>query len=322
MQKGWIKIYRELIDKPIWAESTPEQKTILITLLCMANHEEKEWEWKGRKYVVKPGQMITSLPSIAKKSGRGISAQNVRTALNRFKVYEFLTDESTNKSRLITIVNWGKYQAKEYELTGNLTGSQQAENEENESKPDFSTGNLTGKEGEENADGKAFSGQENNELTDDLTGGQQAANRQLTPNKNVKNVKNVKKNNKKTSRRANKFDDQQMTLANKLLDLIHERLPDLKQPNLESWANEIRIMMEREKRTVRQIEYLIEWSQQDPFWSTNVLSPSGLRRNFDKMVAQIKADKQKKSFNSNQQQNDEFLKRWRERERGPNNELG
>ncbi|MCA5964224.1 hypothetical protein LC724_33295 [Blautia sp. RD014234] len=39
--KGWIKIHRELLDKPIWQLSTPEQKSILITLLLMANHREK-----------------------------------------------------------------------------------------------------------------------------------------------------------------------------------------------------------------------------------------------------------------------------------------
>ncbi|MBB6215624.1 DNA replication protein DnaD, partial [Anaerosolibacter carboniphilus] len=100
--QGWIKLHRELLVKPIWTESTPEQKTILITLLMMANHKEKEWEWKGQKYKARPGQFVTSLESIAKKSGLGISIKNVRTALKRFEKYEFLANESTNKNRLIT----------------------------------------------------------------------------------------------------------------------------------------------------------------------------------------------------------------------------
>ncbi len=125
---GWIKLHRELINKAIWQESTPEQKTILITLLMMANHQEKEWEWKGERYKALPGQFVTSLPSIVKKSGKGITIQNVRTALARFEKYEFLTDESTNKNRLITIVNWELYQSKEDEITDGLTGNQQATN--------------------------------------------------------------------------------------------------------------------------------------------------------------------------------------------------
>lgn len=116
------------MNKSIWQESTPEQKTILITLLMMANHQEKEWEWKGERYKAQPGQFVTSLPSIVKKCGKGITIQNVRTALARFEKYEFLTDESTNKNRLVTIVNWELYQSKDDELTDGLTGNQQATN--------------------------------------------------------------------------------------------------------------------------------------------------------------------------------------------------
>lgn len=108
--QGWIKLYRELGDKPIWLESTPEQKVILITLLMMANHDSKEWEWMGKPYKAEAGQFVTSLQKIAAKSGKGISIQNVRTALKRFEKYDFLTDESTKVNRLITIVNWGLYQ--------------------------------------------------------------------------------------------------------------------------------------------------------------------------------------------------------------------
>ena len=131
---GWIKLHRCLLEKAIWQCSTPEQKTILITLLMMANHEENEWEWEGQKYKCKPGQFITSLKSIAEKAGLGISIQNVRTALTKFEKYGFLTNQSTNKNRLITIVNWDFYQAKEDAVNKpankQLTSSQQATNKQ------------------------------------------------------------------------------------------------------------------------------------------------------------------------------------------------
>ena len=128
MSGGWIKLHRELLDKSIWQESTAEQKAILITLLSMANYEPNKWEFQGEQYELQAGQLITSLPSIAEKSGKGISIQNVRTALKRFEKLGFLTDKSTNKNRLITIANWGFYQGCEDEPTGNLTGNQQATN--------------------------------------------------------------------------------------------------------------------------------------------------------------------------------------------------
>lgn len=132
--QGWIKLHRQLTEKAIWLESTPEQKTILITLLMMANHEQKEWEWKGEKFKAEPGQFVTSLESIVKKCGNGVSIQNVRTAIKRFEKYEFLTNQSTNKNRLISIVNWGLYQDKETttnkQTNKQLTSNQQATNKQ------------------------------------------------------------------------------------------------------------------------------------------------------------------------------------------------
>ncbi|EAE7875615.1 TPA_asm: DnaD domain protein [Listeria monocytogenes] len=113
MSLGWIKLHRDLKEKPIWRSSTPEQKTILVTLLMMANHKENEWEWMGKPFKAKPGEFVTSIKSITEECGKGISSQNVRTALKRFENYGFLTKESTKVNTLINIVNWGVYQDSE-----------------------------------------------------------------------------------------------------------------------------------------------------------------------------------------------------------------
>lgn len=151
-EKGWLKLYRCLIEKPIWKCTTPEQKAILITLLCMANHEEKEWIWQGKKYKCKPGQFITSLKSIAEKSGTSI--KNVRTALKNFEqIYEFSASESTNKNRLVTITNWELYQSREGKAASRTASKRQAsgkqvatnKNDKNykNDKEDISKGNFS-----------------------------------------------------------------------------------------------------------------------------------------------------------------------------------
>src|SRR6185437_2598017 len=98
MEQGWVKVHRSLLDKPIWTEATSEQKVILVTLLMMATHCERQWEWKGAPYSLKPGQMITSLPFLEQKCGKNVSVQKIRTALKRFEKYGFLTDESTHQN--------------------------------------------------------------------------------------------------------------------------------------------------------------------------------------------------------------------------------
>lgn len=133
--QGWIKLHRELINKPIWLKSSPEQKAILITLLLMANHQEQEWEWQGIKFKVQPGQFVTSLEHIANQSGKGVTFQNVRTSLKKFEnKYQFLTSEATKTGTLITICNWGDYQDREEETNkdanNELTKNQQRGNKE------------------------------------------------------------------------------------------------------------------------------------------------------------------------------------------------
>lgn len=125
---GWVKLYRELKSKSIWQSSTPAQKVVLITILMTANHEENEWEWKGQQCRCKAGQLITSLQSLADECGKGVNIQSVRSSLARFEKLGFLTNESTKAGRLITIINWDKYQGVNPNPTKNPTKAQQRGN--------------------------------------------------------------------------------------------------------------------------------------------------------------------------------------------------
>lgn len=132
MSQGWIKLHRELIEHPLWQCCTPQQKVILVTLLLMVNHSPRKWMFKGVQYDLQAGQTVTSYENLAHKCGKGVSVQNVRTALNKFESFGFLTRESTNQNTLITIVNWGIYQAVLNEANmparDQLTNNQQSTN--------------------------------------------------------------------------------------------------------------------------------------------------------------------------------------------------
>ncbi|EAE5404621.1 hypothetical protein [Listeria monocytogenes] len=106
------------------------------------------------------------------------------------------------------------------------------------------------------------------------------------PPNNKKNVKKDKNDNKDNNKRRNKFDDTHLSLANLLNNLIHQNNEEAKQPNIESWANDLRIMIEQDKRDPEKVKNAIIWSQKDDFWSGVVLSPKSLRKNYDKMAAQ------------------------------------
>ena len=118
---------RDRMDTSLWLESTVEQKVVLVTLMAMVNHSPQEWEWQGKPYRCQPGQTITSLSSIVEKCGKGISIQNVRTALKRFERLQFIKNQSSNTNRLITICNYSAYQVG-FLHNKQITKSQQSHN--------------------------------------------------------------------------------------------------------------------------------------------------------------------------------------------------
>lgn len=130
--QGFFVIHRELFDKPIWLNSTPEQIKVLILIIGLANHTGKQWEWDGKKFTCERGQFITSLPKLVDQCGKGVTTQNVRTALKRFEKLGFLTDKSTAQGRMITICNYSEYQDIKEEdnkqTNRQLTGDQQTPN--------------------------------------------------------------------------------------------------------------------------------------------------------------------------------------------------
>jgi hypothetical protein len=108
--QGWVKLYRKLRNDVIWQKCTLAQKVVMITILMSVNHSDQEWEWQGQKFTVHPGQMVTSLDSLRKLCGKGMTIQGVRGALLKLGKMGFSTDTSTKTGRLITVSNWAKYQ--------------------------------------------------------------------------------------------------------------------------------------------------------------------------------------------------------------------
>lgn len=122
--RGFICLWRKTFDEPIWYNSTSEQKALFITLLSMASWKERKYDIYGEEMILQPGQFITSYTELAKLTGKGVSRQIVRTGLDRFERLNFLTRQVTQRGTLITIVNWRKYQDKDYEdNTADNTGA-------------------------------------------------------------------------------------------------------------------------------------------------------------------------------------------------------
>ena len=116
-----------------------------------------------------------------------------------------------------------------------------------------------------------------------------------TTNNNTINNNTINNNTKNTSRSKLKFETHHLKLAELLYKQIQNNSPNYPEPDLEKWANEFRLMMERDKRDGKEIQDLIIKTQNDNFWKKNILSPSKLRKHYDRLVIEFE-DSQKKSW--------------------------
>ena len=95
-------------------------------------------------------------------------------------------------------------------------------------------------------------------------------------------------------------------LCELLADLIESN--GSKRPTVtKRWVNEMRLLVERDGRTTKQVENMIRWCQQDPFWRSNILSVTKLRAKYDQM--RLKAVAESTSSAPVQTREDELAER-------------
>ena len=228
--KGWVRIWRKLLDNPIFKDS--EAVHLFIYLLLKANHKQNKFLFNQREMAIDRGQMVTGIERMSKDTG--LTHRQIRTRLALLKNIGILTRKTTNRFSIITICNYDHYQSRDNE-------ERQAE--------------------------------------------RQADDKQTTTNKNVKNVK--KKEYVEGS--------DELRLASLLLEDIRKNQPTFKEPNLQTWAKEIDLMIRRDGRTPDRIEEVIRWCQADGFWWKNISSASKVRKQFDRLEAEMISPKGKVS---------------------------
>lgn len=85
-----------------------------------------------------------------------------------------------------------------------------------------------------------------------------------------------------------KFEQADMDLAEQMALNVDALAGEPGKRNLKAWANDIRLMRERDGHKIEQITYLINWVAKDTFWRRNVLSPAKLREKWQQLVIQAK----------------------------------
>lgn len=116
---GWIKLYRQLQDCPIWYGERFSKGQAWVDLLMLANHSDKKIMFNGDFITIQRGQYLTSMVKLSEKW-----RWNRKTVSSFLKLLEndnMITKVTDNTKTLITIVNYGIYQP-ENEIVGQPTG--------------------------------------------------------------------------------------------------------------------------------------------------------------------------------------------------------
>ena len=113
---GFITLHRQIMDWE-WYKDINTFK-LFVHLLLRASFADTKF--MGKK--IKRGQIVTSLGGLAEETG--LTVQNVKTSLKHLISTNEVTNTSTRQYRIITIVNYDKYQC----LTDRPTNIQQTTN--------------------------------------------------------------------------------------------------------------------------------------------------------------------------------------------------
>ena len=127
---GWVKLYRQTLDNPVVCKDT-ETFAVWCYLLLMAAHKQRKVLFNNGVVELDEGQLITGRKAISEKFY--ISESKVQRILKLLESEHQIEQQTSSKNRLISIVNWHKYQSSEHQI------EQQVNNERTTSEQQVNT---------------------------------------------------------------------------------------------------------------------------------------------------------------------------------------
>lgn len=253
---SWIKLKTTMFDdeKIRLIQAIPEADAILviwIRLLVLAGKTNDDGLIYIQRNMPYTDEMLATL--------FGKPVNTVRLALTTLESFNMI---DLGKDGLISIANWSKHQ--------NIEGLEKIR-EQNR---------IRAKRHYENK--KELEKKSNVSLTLELTQ-PNATDIDIEVDKEID--KEISNRPAKRKKRVYATDDPYYQLAEKLYQEILGN-QDIKEPNLNQWADDIRKTVELDKRSLEQVSNMIEWATKDSFWSGVVLSARKLREKYDTMKAQ------------------------------------
>jgi hypothetical protein len=99
--------------------------------------------------------------------------------------------------------------------------------------------------------------------------------------------KGISNKGKKEKTKDFSSDSIEIGLSNLLFNLLHDRDPEEKQPDMQDWARHIDQLIRKKNRSPEKIKAVIEWCQAHNFWQNVIVDTSKLSKNFKQLFLQM-----------------------------------
>ncbi|HCL6889358.1 TPA: replication protein [Citrobacter freundii] len=282
-KSGYVPLYRS-IKKKSWAKDV-FLRALWENLLIDAARQPYTAFFKGKQWPLQPGQLVVTAADLGlqlcDRQGNPTSRDAVERMLSVFVREGMISIEGEKrKGRVITITNYVEYAQKMDDLPAHKSAHTGTHNE---------ASNGAGSDGyaahkaaqfpahhEQEGNNKNInnSSSENSDESSDKPGKKSAV---LKPEAAIQSG----------TKWGNSED---LRCAEWLFDVVQSISSSARKPNYAAWANDIRLMRERDQRTHKEIAKLFKWACEDKFWKGNVLCPSTLREKWTQL--DIKRTKQ------------------------------
>lgn len=290
---GFIPLYRSVL-KQSWSKDV-FLRTLWENLLLSAARQPYTANFKGRQWPLITGQLVTTSAdlglSLCDREGKPCSRHAVDRMLDVFEREGMISRSGEKrKGSVITITNYAEYAKKMNDSPEHYTAH---------------IATLNTEHGEA-SNGAACDG--GAEHKDEHLGEHFPENHEQQSNNNNKNIKtSTSENSGESSDKPGKKPavlkpdaaiqsgakwgtSEDLRCAEWLFAVVQSISSSAKKPNYAGWANDIRLMRERDNRTHKEIAALFRWACDDDFWKGNVLCPSTLREKWTQL--DIKRNKQ------------------------------
>lgn len=122
---GWIKSYRTMLENKILMKK-PEYLAYWIVILHSVVIEDTDYTLTSGKVIrLKAGQMITSRDKLAQLFDKKCTTSELQRMLLLFQKCHMIEQQTTNKYRIITVLNWETYQSTEQQMNSKRTANEQ-----------------------------------------------------------------------------------------------------------------------------------------------------------------------------------------------------